>query len=73
MQFFDTHCDTAMRVLDGELDFAAGKGGHIGLPQLIEAGSCAQVFACFVLSERHPGKEKERAKAMIEKIYSMAG
>ncbi len=73
MKFFDTHCDTAMRVLDGELDFSTGKGGHIGLPQLMEAGSCAQVFACFVLSERNPGHEKERAEAMINAIYSMEG
>ena len=72
MKFFDTHCDTAMRVLDGELDFSTGKGGHIGLPQLVEAGSCAQVFACFVLSERSPGQERERAESMIGKIYSMA-
>jgi len=73
VKFFDTHCDTAMRVLDGELDFSTGKGGHIGLPQLMEAGSCAQVFACFVLSERNPGHEKERAEAMINAIYSMEG
>ena len=72
MKFFDTHCDTATRVLDGEIDFENGKGGHIGLPQLIEAGSCAQVFACFVLSERSPGKERERAEAMIGRVYSMA-
>ncbi len=72
MRFFDTHCDTAMKVLDGELDFATGKGGHIGLPQLVKAGSCAQVFACFVLSEQHPGKERERAEAMISTIERMA-
>ena len=72
MKFFDTHCDTAMKVLDGTLDFTTGEGGHIGLPELIEAGSCAQVFACFVLSEQHPGQERERAEAMIAKIYSMA-
>ncbi len=72
MKFFDTHCDTAMKVLDGTLDFTTGDGGHIGLPGLIEAGSCAQVFACFVLSEQHPNHERERAEAMIAKIYSMA-
>jgi len=72
VKFFDTHCDTAMRVLDGELDFSTGKGGHIGLPQLVEAGSCAQVFACFVLSEQHPNHERERAEAMIKAVYSMA-
>jgi len=72
MKFFDTHCDTAMRVLDGELDFSTGEGGHIGLPQLVNAGACAQVFSCFVLSERHRGKEKERAEAMIGVIYEMA-
>ena len=72
VKFFDTHCDTVIKVLDGTLDFATGKGGHIGLPGLIEAGSCAQVFACFVLSKQYPGTERERAEAMIAKVYSMA-
>ncbi len=72
MKFFDTHCDTAMKVLDGELDFETGKQGHISLPGLMEAGSCAQVFACFVLSERHPQEERKRAEDMIKTIYSMA-
>lgn len=72
MKFFDTHCDTAMKVLDGKLDFSTGKGGHISLPSLSSAGSCAQVFACFVLSEQHPGQERNRAVDMINTIYSMA-
>lgn len=72
MKFFDTHCDTAMKVLDGQLEFPTGKGGHIGLSSLLKAGSCAQVFACFVLSERYPGKERKRAEDMIKTIYSMA-
>ncbi len=72
MKFFDTHCDTAMKVLDGQLEFKTGKGGHIGLSSLVKTGSCAQVFACFVLSESYPKKERERAEDMIKTIYSMA-
>jgi membrane dipeptidase len=73
MRFFDTHCDTVMKVQDGSLDFQTGEGrGHISLPDLISGGSCAQVFACFVLSEHHPGKERERAEEMISTIERMA-
>ncbi len=72
MRFFDTHCDTAMKVLDGKLDFLTGEGnGHISLPAMIEAGACAQVFACFVLSEHHPGTERERAEAMIGTVHAL--
>jgi membrane dipeptidase len=61
-----------MKVLDDQLEFSTGVGGHIGLPSLVKAGSCAQVFACFVLSEHYPGKERKRAQDMINTIYSMA-
>ena len=55
MKFFDTHCDTVKKVMDHSLDFQTGEGaGHVSLPWMIAAGSCAQVFACFVLSERYP-------------------
>ncbi len=73
MKFFDTHCDTAMKVLDGELDFLAGNGdGHISLPRLIETGSYAQIFACCVISEYHAGEERARAERMIKTVYEMA-
>ena len=62
MKFFDTHCDTVKKVMDHSLDFHTGEGaGHVSLPGMLTAGSCAQVFACFVLSEHYPGKERETA------------
>ncbi len=72
MKFFDTHCDTVMKVLDGKLNFITGEGdGHVSLPGMLAAGSCAQVFACFVLSARNPGNERARADAMIAAINEM--
>lgn len=73
MKFFDTHCDTVMKVQGGSLDFLTGEGaGHLSLPSLLAAGSCAQVFACFVLSSRHPRTERETAEKMIAAIHAMA-
>ena len=72
MKFFDTHCDTVMKVLDGKLNFITGEGdGHVSLPGMLAAGSCAQVFACFVLSAHNPGNERARADAMIAAINAM--
>lgn len=73
MKFFDTHCDTVKKVMDHSLDFQTGEGaGHVSLTGMLTAGSCAQVFACFVLSERYPGKERETAGGMIRTIGEMA-
>jgi len=70
---FDAHCDTVMKVLDEGADFITGMGaGHISWPGMVAANLRAQVFACFVLSEHHPGEEAERAHAMIDAIESMA-
>ena len=72
-RFFDTHCDTVMKVLDQGADFVGGGGtGHVSLAGLLEADVRAQVFACYVLSARHPGIERERAEAMIRAIEAMA-
>ena len=71
--FFDAHCDTVMKVLDDGVDFVRGEGAaHVTFPAMREAGIRAQIFACFVLSERHPGEEAARAEAMIRAIESMA-
>ena len=71
--FFDAHCDTVMKVLDDGVDFVRGEGtAHVTFPAMREAGIRAQIFACFVLSEHHPGAETERAEAMIRAIVSMA-
>jgi len=72
VRFFDAHCDTVTKVMDGAFEFRSGLGkGHVSFPGLIEAGSCGQVFACFVLSERHPGTERERAEEVIAAIQGM--
>ena len=73
MMFFDAHCDTVLKVISGKLDFSAGEGeAHLSLPGMLSAGSCAQVFACFVLSSEHPGREREVALSMIETVVQMA-
>jgi membrane dipeptidase len=70
---FDAHCDTVLKVLDHGADFVRGEGeAHVTLPAMKDAGVRAQIFACFVLSERCPGQEAERAEAMIETLASMA-
>ena len=65
-QFFDAHCDTVIKMLDEGADFVGGtESTHIDYPRLRSAGVRAQVFACFVLSERYPEQEAERAEAML--------
>ncbi len=70
MKFFDAHCDTALKVLDGKADFLRG-GGHVSLPAMLQAGVRGQVFAVFVLSRDHPGRESQRAEDMIRTVYRM--
>lgn len=63
---FDAHCDTALKILDDGVDFANGsRAADVDLPRLRAAGVRAQVFACFVLSERYPGEEADRAERLI--------
>jgi membrane dipeptidase len=72
-RFFDTHCDTVLKVLDDGVDFVhGGRGSHVTFPGMMAAGVRAQIFACFVLSERHPGEEAERAEALIRTVEAMA-
>jgi len=69
---FDAHCDTVMKVLDEGADFISGANcGHISWPGMEAADVRAQIFACFVLSEHHPGEESKRAHAMMDAIESM--
>jgi membrane dipeptidase len=73
MKFFDAHCDTAKRVLDGEVDFhRSDGGGHVSLPGMLAAGIQCQLFAVFVLSRDHPGEERARAEEMIATVYRLA-
>jgi len=71
--FFDAHCDTVMKVLDAGEDFLRPGGTkHISFPEMIQADVRVQIFACFVLSSRHPGAEFERACQMIDTVVEMA-
>jgi len=73
VMFFDAHCDTVLRAVSGNLDFITGEGkAHVTLPGMLSVGSCAQVFACFVLSEEHPGRERQVALGMIQTVAQMA-
>jgi len=70
--FFDTHCDTVLRVLDWGSDFADGScETHLDWPRMHEAGVRAQVFACFVLDERYPGQVEERTSALLDAFDAM--
>jgi len=74
VRFFDAHCDTVMKVMDGSHDFHSGVGaGHVSVPGLVASGFCAQVFACFVLAERCPGTERATAEGVIDSICRIIG
>jgi len=69
IRFFDAHCDAVMKALTGEAEFLSGEGtGHVTLPSLLEGQIAVQVFACFVLSERYPGREKDQAMVVLDTI-----
>jgi len=71
-RFFDAHCDAVLKVQDGRSDFVTGAGeGHVTLPGLRAAGVRVQVFAAFVLSERHPGRERAAAEACLAAIRGL--
>jgi membrane dipeptidase len=64
-------------MLDEGSDFVGGaESMHIDHPRLRGAGFGAQLFACFVLSERYPKHEVERAEAMLatlEEAFTAVG
>ncbi|UCF09902.1 MAG: membrane dipeptidase [Candidatus Bipolaricaulota bacterium] len=73
LPLFDAHCDTILKIVDcGEDLFDEGADMHITLPGLRRAGVRAQLFACFVLSERHPGTERERALVLLDRLAALA-
>jgi membrane dipeptidase len=71
MRFFDAHCDTILKVVEEGRDFQTGPGLHITLPDLRAAGVCAQVFACFVLEARDPGRAREHAFELIDGVRGL--
>jgi membrane dipeptidase len=66
--FFDAHCDTIQKVVDGRADILAEGSAQLTLPGLERAGVRAQVFAAWALSALLRGSEDEAALAMVEAV-----
>jgi membrane dipeptidase len=75
MRFFDAHCDTVLKIVEEGLDIAAEPGSerapHVTLQGLRGARVCAQVFACFVLEARHPGRAAEHAFELLDALRGL--
>ena len=71
MRFFDAHCDTILKVVEEGRDFQIDSQLHVTLRDLRAAGVCAQVFACFVLEARDPGRAYERAVELIDAVRGL--
>lgn len=73
--FFDAHCDTILKVLDEGADFEHGSGGglHVTLDGMRTAGMGAQVFACYVLEARNPGRSRERGLEVVAAVHELCG
>lgn len=63
MKFIDLHCDTIARIVEEDLDFTKPDKLHVNLPGIIASNTIVQVFACFVMPTRHPGREFEICNA----------
>lgn len=82
-RFADAHCDTILKIMESPAAFVGGEspgtqpgaGGsgrlHVTLEGLRTAGLCAQVFACFVLERRHPGRARERGLEVVEAVRTL--
>ena len=71
--FFDAHCDTALKVLDGVADFVSGEGSpHVTYQGMQHGDVRAQIFAAYALNARHPGKTADRVFGMIDAVRKMA-
>ena len=71
MRFFDAHCDTILKVVEEGRDFETSPQLHVTLRDLRAAGVYAQVFACFVLEARDPGRAYERAVELIDAVRGL--
>ncbi|HGJ65883.1 TPA: membrane dipeptidase [bacterium] len=70
----DTHCDTAMRMVEGFDITNRSDSGHVDIPRLIEGGLDVQVFACWIGKPGEPkGHYSTLAKKMINAIYTQFG
>ncbi|MCR4425795.1 MAG: dipeptidase [Firmicutes bacterium] len=73
MFMMDAHCDTLMDVVSGRRKLGeTGRGGHLDLPRMAEAGMSAQVFAIYVPEEFLPGASATRAMRYVDAFYQEA-
>ena len=70
MRFFDAHCDTILKIVEEGADPLAGDL-HLTLPALGAAGVRGQVFACFVLEARYPGRTRQTALELIAAVHDL--
>jgi membrane dipeptidase len=67
---FDGHCDTLLRVLDGQLRLGErSENGHLDLPRMKEGGVTAQIFACFVRRQFIPARATAEALRIVDTFY----
>jgi len=71
MNVFDAHCDTILRVIGEDADFAEQHPLQVNLPAATIGGIGAQVFACWASSEQHPGQELHVALNMAARVRSL--
>lgn len=75
MKFFDAHCDTILTMIEDGADFTAAPGAeeapHVTLQGLRDGGVCAQVFACFVLEARYPGRAREMGLQLVDAVREL--
>ncbi|NLE74522.1 MAG: hypothetical protein GX604_07840 [Actinobacteria bacterium] len=73
LTFFDAHCDTILKILDEGADFEYGSDGglHVTLDGMRTAGMGAQVFACYVLEARNPGRSRERGLQVVAAVHEL--
>ena len=69
---FDSHCDTAMRIIDDNADISQiSKEGHIDLPRLREGNVKCQVFAAFTSVAEYGEKTVERSQSLLSAIEGL--
>jgi membrane dipeptidase len=71
LRFFDAHCDTILKIVQNDADFTMPGGMHVTLPEMLEAGICAQIFAACIIAERSRGREDEIAMEMVRRVASL--
>jgi membrane dipeptidase len=70
---FDSHCDTAMRIIDNNTDISTRTSeGHIDLPRLQEGNVRCQVFAAFTSVAEYREKTVARSEKLLAAIEKLS-